>query len=759
MRLKDASIQRKLTVIIMLTTMLAVVLASAAYLVYDHWTFREKIIADLETLAATLEATTRNALLYNDRESAGTILSGLEAQPRIAAAWLFDVRDGGQEAFAEYLREGDSTPVSPIPGAVTRLEDSGEHLRTTHRLSFGDREVARLQIVSDQQEIRERRRNILRIPVVVVAGVSLVALLVSTLLQRVVSRPILRLVQVVKAVGDKKEYSVRATRGGNDELGRLIDGFNAMLGQIELRDEELRVARDNAEQANRSKSAFLANMSHELRTPLTAIIGYSEILADDARDLGVTDFLPDLEKIHAAGKHLLGLINSILDLSKVEAGKMDLLPEKFEIASLVEEVEATAQPLMDKSGNTLEVRLAEHLGRALTDLAKTRQILLNLLSNAAKFTERGRVVLDVRREPGESTDWLIMTVADTGIGMTPDQLKKLFRPFSQADASTARNYGGTGLGLALSKRFAEMMHGKIKVESEYGKGSTFTLKLPSDVVAAKQHENSVELMLRSGDGSEELRKTRGAVDAEAPLVLVVDDDLSVRELLRDLLVKEGFRVAPAGDGAEGLRLARELRPAIITLDVKMPGMDGWTVLTELKSDPELAAIPVIMISVVDAGEKGYALGADYLTKPIDRDRLAELLRKHRGRNTTPLGLVVDDDPNIRGVLCRLLEEQSWAVEEAEDGVVGLRRVAESQPTLILLDLMMPRMDGFDFVSQLRKNTAWRHIPVVVLTAMDLGPEELRRLNGGVERVLEKGAFSLEELKSEIRSLARDLVAA
>ena len=578
MRLKDVSIQRKLMVIIMATTLVAVVLASVAYLIYDQTTFRLKIIADLETLALTLEETTKNAVLYNDREQGGRILAGLEAQQRIAAAWLFDVRDAGEEVFAEYFREGTSTGVSPKPDAIVRMEDSGEYLRTTHRLSFGDREVARLQIVSDKQDIEDRRRNILRILASVVAGVSLVALLVSTLLQRVVSRPILHLVQVVKSVGDRKDYSARAAKGGNDELGRLIDGSNEMLGQIELRDEELRVARDNAEQANRSKSAFLANMSHELRTPLTAIIGYSEILADDARELGVTDFLPDLEKIHAAGQHLLGLINSILDLSKVEAGKMDVLPEKFEIAALVEDVKATALPLMDKSGNTLEVRLAEHLGRALTDLTKTRQILLNLLSNAAKFTERGEVVLDVRREPGEATDWLIMKVSDTGIGMTSEQLRNLFQPFSQADASTARNYGGTGLGLALSKRFAEMMHGKIKAESEYGKGSTFTLKLPSDLVAAKQHEKSVERMLRSGEWKDEIRQARAA-DSEAPLVLVIDDDLSVRELLRDLLVKEGFRVAPAGDGQEGLRLARELRPAIITLDVKMPGMDGWTVLT------------------------------------------------------------------------------------------------------------------------------------------------------------------------------------
>jgi hypothetical protein len=756
MRLRDLSIRRKLMLIIMLTTVPAVVLASLAYLIYDSRTFRDKIVNDLETLAGTLQANTVGYLLFNDRETVRSILAGLENQPRIVAAQVVDLR-GTEEVFAEY-RRADAGSVAAAPGAGEGHVLDGDRLHVTRRMRFGDRVVGSIRIVSDLQELQERRRNIFEILALVVLGVSLVASLMAALVQGWVSHPILELVQVVRTVSERKDYSARAAKGGNDELGRLMDGINEMLAQIELRDEELQVARDKAEQASRSKSAFLANMSHELRTPLTAIIGYSEILSDDAKDLGVTDFLPDLEKIRAAGRHLLGLINSILDLSKVEAGKMDLLPEKFEIEALVEEVVSTARPLMEKNRNRLEVKKGEHLGWALNDVTKIRQILLNLLSNAAKFTEGGEVVLEARRERGKSTDWLVVEVRDTGIGMTPDQLRRLFQPFSQAEASTARNYGGTGLGLALSKRFAELIYGKVKAAGVYGKGSTFTLKVPTDVVAAKQHEHSVERLLASGEWAEEFKKPRSR-DAAAPLVLVIDDEPAIRELLEELLAVEGFRVAHAGDGDEGLKLARELSPAIVTLDVKMPGRDGWTVLTELKSDPELAAIPVIMISVVDEEQKGYALGADYLTKPIDRDRLAGLLAKYRGHNATPLALVVDDDPNVRGVLSRLLAEQSWEVEEAEDGVAALRRVAESAPTLILLDLMMPRMDGFDFVAQLRKNASWRHIPVVVLTAMDLGPEDLRRLNGGVERVLAKGAFSLDELKSEIRSLARGLMAA
>ncbi len=751
MRFQDLAIRRKLMVVIMLTTILAVLLASGAIYVYDYVTFREKIATDLGTLAETVRANTTNALVFNDRETADLILSGLSVQPHILGAWIFR-QDG--ELFSQYRREGVATEAAPGGAEGTFLEDGV--LVVARDVVFGDEVVGSLRIRSDLEAIEAWRRNYLTIFVVVTVGVTAVALFISALLQGVISRPVLDLVEVVRNVSAKKDYSVRVTKKGNDEIGRLIDGFNEMLGQIEQRDDELVVERDRAEQANRSKSLFLANMSHELRTPLTAIIGYSEILAEDARDMGTTDFLPDLEKIHAAGKHLLGLINSILDLSKVEAGKMELAPEKFEVAKLIEEVRSTTVPLMEKNRNTLEVHVGDSVGIVLNDLAKTRQILLNLLSNAAKFTEGGRIVLEAQRKAGPGTDLVVFRVSDSGIGMTPEQTQKLFKPFSQADASTARDYGGTGLGLALSKRFAELMHGRIKVESEHGKGSTFILDLPADIVLARLKTKSLTTLMESGewDRSAAVRK----LGADARLVLVIDDDLAVHELLSELLTREGFRVASARSGDEGLRMAREMRPAIITLDVRMPERDGWSVLTELKSDPQLAKIPVIMISVADEQRRGYALGAEYLTKPIDRARLAELLHKYRGANSTPVGLVVDDDANIRGVLSRLLREESWEVQEAEDGIAALRRVAEATPTLILLDLMMPRMDGFDFVAQLRKNTAWRHIPIVVVTAKDLDEEDRRRLNGGVEKILEKGAYSLDELKAEVCSLAHAVVA-
>jgi signal transduction histidine kinase len=391
-------------------------------------------------------------------------------------------------------------------------------------------------------------------------------------------------------------------------------------------------ARDAAEAANRAKSAFLANMSHELRTPLNAIIGYSEMLEEDAQASGNAAFASDLQKIRSAGKHLLGLINDVLDLSKVEAGKMKLFLETFEVAGVVEEVVATAQPLAEKNGNTLEVRCAPDVGQLREDITKVRQVLLNLMSNACKFTEKGKVSLDVTRENDVTGTWVVFRVRDTGIGMTSEQMGKLFQAFTQADGSTQRKYGGTGLGLALSRKFCVMMGGDINAASEPGSGSTFTMRLPGDVENFDGEATSIH---RTGKAP--MPRLSGAVPrpGTGPTMLVIDDDPAVCELMRRVCTREGFDVLTASSGEEGLRLAREKRPAIITLDVVMPGIDGWTVLTTLKADADLSAIPVIMISISDEKSRGLALGAaNYLVKPVDRDRLAGALGPYRSEGAT-----------------------------------------------------------------------------------------------------------------------------
>jgi PAS domain S-box-containing protein len=507
-------------------------------------------------------------------------------------------------------------------------------------------------------------------------------------------------------------------------------GYIAMYHDI----TELRQARRDADAANRSKSQFLANMSHELRTPLNAIIGYSEILQEEAEEEGQEHFIPDLTKIHSAGKHLLGLINDILDLSKIEAGKTELFLEPFQIAALLEEVEATILPLVKRNGNRLEVVTEEWVGGMVADLTKVRQVLLNLLSNAAKFTEEGLIQLKVFPDGHD----VCMTVSDQGIGMTPEQMGRLFEAFSQADASTTKHYGGTGLGLVISRSFCRMMGGDITVESAAGEGTTFTVRLPRIVV-------------KPGEGtSDEALKSAGT--GSAGTVLVIDDDPNVHDLLRRALSKRGFRVESAMDGATGLERVHDLMPDAVLLDVLMPGMDGWSVLTALKSDDAVAHIPVVMVSMMDEQSLGFSLGAtDYINKPVEPARLSSLLRRLCPQQDATV-LIVDDDSFTRERLGRMVEEGGWGVALAENGREALDRIPEVRPELILLDLVMPELDGFEVVAALREDPRWSKVPVVVITSMDLTMEDRARLNGAVARVFRKDEVGANALVQELRDI-------
>ena len=543
-------------------------------------------------------------------------------------------------------------------------------------------------------------------------------------------------------------------------------------------------ARKTADEANESKSTFLANMSHELRTPLNAIIGYSEMLQEEAEDVGQEDFIPDLEKIHGSGKHLLGLINDVLDLSKIEAGKMTLFLEEFELGKVLREVEATVQPLIKKNANALVVECPEDIGTMRADLTKVRQILFNLLSNAAKFTDKGTITLKVVRSEGQAPrgpdtpepenavgmrthgarpsarvapsdqgltgarpSGFVFSVTDTGIGMTAEQMDKLFEAFQQADNSTSRKFGGTGLGLAISRQFARLMGGDLTVASEMGTGTTFTVELPAEV----QDPNKVE------DSARPLAQPDGLAN-DGPVILVIDDDPNVRELIQRSLSKEGYRVELAADGNTGLEMAERLQPKAITLDVMMPGMDGWTVLSRLKGNPKTADLPVVMVTIVDDKNLGFSLGAvDYLTKPIDWSRLREILGRYRGVSPGTDVLVIEDNPDTREMFRRNLEKENWTVREAANGRLGLAQINEALPTLVLLDLMMPEMDGFEFMEALRERTDSRSIPVIVVTAKELTDEDRRRLTGSVVMILEKGRLSSVELIAEIREVVREKI--
>jgi adenylate cyclase len=533
---------------------------------------------------------------------------------------------------------------------------------------------------------------------------------------------------------------------------RTVDGgiVGVLTDITELKDRELQLgqlvdrlaeARDAAMEATVTKSRFLANMSHELRTPLNAIIGITEMLMDDAQDAGNKETLEPLERIARAGKHLLQLINEVLDLSKIEAGKLEMNYEAVTLALLVADVIGEVEPLAAKNNDQLVVECPPDIGVIHSDSVRLRQIMLNLLSNACKFTENGKVSMSVSRSRTDADEWISIRVTDSGIGMTAEQIGRLFQEFSQADSSTTRKYGGTGLGLAITDRLCRMMGGSIEVESKPGVGTSFNVRLPADPPA-----------IPDAAAVETAPVTRAA-SPTTNRVLVIDDDDTVRDLMRRYLSREGFDVVTAGGGREGLEFARELHPSVITLDVFMADMDGWSVLEALKQDPQLNAIPVIMMTISDERQKGFALGASgYLTKPVNRAQLSELLARFKNVEAMPRALVVEDDLDAREMLRRLLVGEGWKVSVAGDGREALDLLTIEQPDLVLLDLMMPEMDGFEFLDEFRKDPKFASTPVIVVTAADLSAEDRRRLDGGVEHILQKATSGQEEFLRHIRQL-------
>jgi PAS domain S-box-containing protein len=459
-----------------------------------------------------------------------------------------------------------------------------------------------------------------------------------------------------EALRTMHEELERQVRERTAELARANRALQAEIRERQRAEEEVRrvnadlvLANEQALEASRAKSAFLANMSHELRTPLNAIIGYSELLQELSQRGLLEDPTPDLEKINWAGTHLLALINDVLDISKIEAGKMQLHLESFPVALLLPEVMSTIEPLANKNGNRLVVEAGPDLGTMHADLTRVRQCLFNLLSNACKFTRAGTIVLKADRTRAAGRDWLVYRVQDTGIGMTPDQVGRLFEAFTQADASTTRKYGGTGLGLVITRKLCEMMDGEISVESCPGQGTTFTLRLPATV--REQPAAPIPQRERVVVSAATNRKP-----SDIPAILAIDDDPTVHDLLARFLTPEGFAVMTAASGPEGLRRAREVKPRAIILDVLMPGVDGWATLTALKADPELAAIPVILLTIVDNKELGFALGAaEYLTKPINPRNLLAVLHKYQGKTPSSPVLLLRDDEDTRSLVRGLLQ--------------------------------------------------------------------------------------------------------
>ena len=493
----------------------------------------------------------------------------------------------------------------------------------------------------------------------------------------------------------------------NDEVGRLLSALQTYKDTSEELDKvlslskDLEAARDEAKEASEAKSKFLANMSHELRTPLNGIIGYADLLLEECEDEGNEMMAEDLTKITQSGSHLLSIINDILDMSKIEAGKMELFVSEFNISDLVEQIKNISQSLADKNNNKIIYEVADGLSSMKGDETRLRQCVVNLISNAVKFTENGTVKVRVESD-NKPDEGLIISVADTGIGMTEKQLQKIFEDFTQADDETTAKFGGTGLGLAITRNLVTMMQGTVGVESTLDVGSTFTISLPRYL----EPKQTV---------SEEI------VGDTGPLVLIVDDDLNIHDLACRILIQNGYRTISATDGSRGIEIAREKNPSLILLDIMMPEKDGWEVLKELRNDADLANIPVLVTSVLEEQKTAEALGARaYVSKPIDKKQLLDTLKSLDIESTSKV-LIIDDDPDVRELVSRMLQNENIETIEAKNGQEGIKML-EQNPDLIILDLEMPVMNGFEFLEQTTTN-----IPIIIFSGLELSKQDVEGL--------------------------------
>jgi signal transduction histidine kinase/DNA-binding response OmpR family regulator len=765
---KSLSFRWQLTLFILMICGVTLSLALVGLYLYDARQFNAEVQSRLEKTQFLLVGNLA-PLLEQNPHAPDIPLSALGVDAQIAAAAVF-AADG--KPLARYVRAGAHELIPPLPKGTSPLFDSRRAVTWTPITSNGET-LGMLYLKAELSESdKERFTNLLRFSVIIFGAAAFLAIAVAFRLGGRFTAPITDLAQVSSNVQRTHDYSERVESEASGEIAELIESFNAMLETIQSKTSELEQARataegakdqleeanrtlearvedrtkllakavKDAEEASKAKSSFLAKMSHELRTPLNAIIGYSEILREDAVDDGDTRTADDLDKVLNAARHLLGLINDVLDISKIEAGKMELYLETFELAKLVNEVIATASPLVSKKGNTLALDCPSDIGAMHADATKVRQMLLNLMSNASKFTEKGTITLRVRRLP--DSDSIELAVIDTGIGMTPEQLGRLFQAFSQADASTASKYGGTGLGLAISKQFAQMMNGDITVTSVAGTGSTFTIRLPATVDTKKPKvvNQSSPRLTRSPFANE-----------KRPKILVIDDDKDIRTVITEILDQSGYEVFTAASGQQGLDLAAQMLPSLIILDLMMPGMDGWTVLTKLQHKAALADVPVIILSGASGLEMAMSLGAAaVLAKPVDAHQLtAEIAAQ-----LTPLPpsyiLVVEDDADSRTLITRLLDGEGWASRTAINGNAALRIMKQGAPTMIVLDLKMAGMNGFELLEVIGKNPEWSKIPVVIVTSMDLTAEMRDYLTPRTVRILYKGRFSRDDLANVIR---------
>lgn len=743
--LRHASIKRKLTVITMLISGITMLLAGVVYQTYDLIAFRRAMTRNLATLAQIIGTNSTAALEFDEPLSAEETLAALHAEAHVAAAFLYTPSG---KVFAKYLRDDVSPDFSaPAP------QDDHYHFTIDHLVLFQQvvrdgNPIGTIYLQSDLHEMYSRLLRNAGIGILAIVAASGIGFLLSSSLQRVISGPILHLAQTARIVSEEKDYTVRAVVDSQDEVGLLIDDFNNMLTQIQEQDVALRAAKEGAEGASRAKSEFLANMSHELRTPLNAIIGFSEVLLE--KMFGELNDKQDeyLNDIFTSGKHLLSLINDILDLAKIEAGRLELEPSRFDLRQALEGSLVMVRERALSHRITLSLEIADDVDTIVGDERKVKQILFNLLSNAMKFTpDAGKVGVTA-----QTADAAVqIAVWDTGVGIAPDDQQRIFEEFQQVGRGLTEKTEGTGLGLALTRKFVELHGGDIRVESAPGCGSTFTFTIPLKHAAPQTTLPAVEA---------QMVRERGEPSAAAgPLVLVVEDDPRAADLLRIYLSETGYTVDIAMDGAEGLEKVKQHAPDVVILDVLLPKLDGWAVLNQLRADPAMQDTPVIIVSITDQKGKGLALGAvEYFVKPVQKEQLLgalEALGFAAKRETEPVKiLAIDDDPRAVELLTAALEPEGFHMFKAYGGEEGLAVARSEQPDLIILDLLMPGLNGFEVLDHLEQSSVTQHLPVVLFTVKELTQEEKQRVEGRHVHLIQKEAFNRETLIGMIKDIVQ-----